>query len=264
MNQAKKPRIIAFVNQKGGVLKTTLAAQVAYGLARSGLKVLAIDMDPQGNLSQAHNFRPDLVFPLNSTLAALTRKAIANTYETAANLRLIPSDITLAKAEMGFIGLPDSHALLTKALSRSLGDLYPTGLDYVIIDSPPNLGLLTLNTLYAATEVIIPLTCDSYAMNGVAALLETIEIIQETNSQLQITGYAACKVDMRRNIDQQSILKMTEVFGEKLFKSFIPESTALKVAGGLGVSIWDHDHRTLACASISALCAEIIERDPRE
>lgn len=264
MEPAKKPRVIAFVNQKGGVLKTTLAAQVAYGLARSGLKVLAIDMDPQGNLTQSLGAQdweydePGILKP-DGTYYALDNRQLGILGTTKEqNLRLMPTSIGLVKAEMGFIGRPDSYFLLEKALDKNK----PDDLDYIIIDSPPNLGLLTLNSLYSASEVIIPLTCDSYAMNGVAALMDTIQLVQEKNNHLKVTGYVPCKVDMRRTIDQQSIAKMQEVFGDKIFKAVIPESTALKVAGGLGVSIWEHDHRTLACASLSALCAEIIERDP--
>lgn len=258
MEQAKKPRVIAFVNQKGGVLKTTLTAQVSYGLARRGKRVLTIDMDPQGNLTQAMQFQPDLISDLNSTLAVLTHKRIVHTYEAAENLRHIPADITLAKAELGFVGLADSHALLTKALERSLPTLAP--FDFITIDSPPNLGLLVRNTLYAASEVVIPLTCDNYAMSGVGALMETIEIIKETNKGLKITGVVACKVDMRRLIDQQSIAKMQQVFGDLLFKARIPESTALKVAGGLGLSLWAHDPGSLAIPALDAVCEEIIER----
>lgn len=259
MEQAKKPRVIAFVNQKGGVLKTTLTAQVSYGLARRGQRVLAIDMDPQGNLTQAMRFEPDMISDLNSTLAVLTHKRIVHTYKAAENLRHIPADITLAKAELGFVGLADSHALLTKALERSLPTLHPA-FDFITIDSPPNLGLLVRNTLYAATEVVIPLTCDNYAMSGVGALLETIEIIKETNKGLKITGVVACKVDMRRVIDQQSIAKMEKAFGPLLFKARIPESTALKVAGGLGLSLWAHDPGSLAIPPLDAVCEEIIER----
>lgn len=261
MESAKKPRIIAFVNQKGGVLKTTLTAQVAYGLARTGFKVLAIDMDPQGNLSQAlHTHEEDNPAPFITALDALEQREIRLAYGVTENLNIVPADASLSKAEMGFGYLPDSHALLKKAIEKMV--LFPAGLDFILVDSPPNIGLLTRNIIYAATEVVIPMTCDNYAMNGVAVLMDFIDIIKEANKELVITGVVPCKVDTRRVIDQQSMTELARIFGDKVFKTQIPECTALKVAGGLGLSIWEHDSRNLVVTRLADLCLEILERSP--
>ncbi len=262
MNTAKQPRTLAFVNQKGGVSKTTLAAQVAYGLSRMGQNVLAIDLDPQGNLTTALGMQ-DKMKEGGSSLDVLEKKMIPFFhYRTDPAMRIIPSDIGLAKAEMGFISRADWQFLLIRALSREAE--WKSETDFIIIDSPPNLGLLTLNALMATHEVIIPITCDSYALNGVTALTETIQTVQSMNPALTIGGIVASRVDMRRSIDQASIKRLEEMFGDLVFKTRIPENTALKEAGGLGKSIWEHDSRSLAATAITSLCEEIIERSLHE
>ena len=264
MEPAKQPRILAFVNQKGGVCKTTIAAQIAYALALRGKKVLAIDMDPQGNLTTAldaqgwANAPGDDYGPPTGTYWTLDNRRLGNFVSVRTNLDIMPTDIGLAKAEMGFISRPDYQFLLTKAIQAT-----PLHYDFIIIDSPPNLGLLTINTLLAAREVIIPLTCDTYAFNGLSALTETIGVIKTMNPSLFLSGVVAARVNAQRNIDKESLQKMTEMFPDILFQARIPENTALKEAGGLGKSIWEHASGSLAAVAFDTLCDEILERGAR-
>ncbi len=258
MEQAKKPRILAFVNQKGGVCKTTIAAQLAYALGMRDKKVLAIDMDPQGNLTTAMGFGTGFDDHC-STMRALERRivdGIEPIRKGSMRVSVLAADIGLAKAEMGFISRPDWQFLLKQALKDMVLDM---GFDFILIDSPPNLGLLTINTLMAAEEVIIPLTCDSYAFNGLAALTETIGVVKGMNPSLTLSGVVAARVNMQRNIDKESLKKMEDQFPDILFKARIPENTALKEAGGLGKSIWEHAPGSLAAAALSNLCEEILE-----
>lgn len=264
---SQKPRVLAFVNQKGGVSKTTLAAQVAFGLARHhGKGVLAIDMDPQANLTVALGAQGKE--DPNALVYEILNRRQVDQYQTIENnLWLQPSTIDLARAEMGFINRPDSQFLLKKAFSSPpLNSGYADAnwlerYDFVILDSPPNLGLLTLNCLVAATEVYIPLTCDVYAMNGVAALMDTIQLVKGTmNPSLAIGGVIPSRVDARRVIDRNSLQMMQEFYADLVFKTRIPESTALKEAGGQGKAIWDHDPKSQAAEALSRLCIEILER----
>lgn len=257
MDQPKKPRIIAFVNQKGGVCKTTLAAQLAYGLADDGCKVLAIDMDPQGNLTTALGI-PEESTDANSTMISLQSRTLMQVLARPF-LHIVPTDIGLAKAEMGFISRPDWQFLLSLAIKESKPEAY----DYIIIDSPPNLGLLTINTLMAAQEIIIPLTCDTYAFNGLAALTDTIRTVRTINPSLTLSGVVAARVNVQRNIDKESLQKMAEMFPDILFKARIPENTALKEAGGLGKSIWEHAAGSLAATALGWFCKEVQERGQR-
>lgn len=262
MEQAKKPRILSLVNQKGGVCKTTIAAQLTYGLARKGAKVLAIDMDPQGNLSTALAVG-DMDGEPTTTEALLTqtlKPCYLGGSGNGAGYYAVPADISLAKTEMSLIGRADWQFLLTEGIK---GLKHIPDLDFIIIDSPPNLGLLTINTLMAAEEVIIPMTCDNYSFNGLAALTDTISVIKRMNPSLTLAGVVAARVSPNRNIDKQSIKKMEETFPDILFASKIPECTALKVAGGLGKSIWDHDSGSLAATALASLCDEVMERGRR-
>jgi chromosome partitioning protein len=260
-------RILAAVNQKGGVCKTTITAQIAYRLAALNKHVLAIDMDPQGNLTtalgvQGWNLSSDPMDECPSPTDAYTvldkrEMGLLAASPKYPRLHVVPSDINLAQAEMGFISRPDWQFLLTKAIK---GD--DRAYDFIIIDSPPNLGLLTINTLMAATEVIIPLTCDTYAFNGLAALRDTIETVKTMNHSLSLMGVVAARVNAQRNIDKESLKRMDELFPDILFRAKIPENTALKEAGGLGKSIWEHAPGSLASSALADLCDEILERRP--
>lgn len=264
MEQAKGPRIIAVVNQKGGASKTTLAAQIAYGLARRGKKILAIDMDPQGNLTTALGLAKHISPGFLSSDLLREKRVPGVHWCTTPNggFHVIPTDVGLAKAEKNLNHDSRWQYLLKMALKPVDGpyaELYPT-LDFIIIDSPPNLGLLTINTLTAAQEIIVPITCDVYAFNGLTALTETIAEIRDLNPSLTLMGVVACRVDLRRSIDQESIQQMTEMFTGLLFRARIPENTALKEAGGKGQSIWDYRPGSLAVPAFDQLCDEIIER----
>lgn len=264
MEESKKPRVLSLVNQKGGVSKTTVAAQIAYGMARRDKKVLVVDMDPQSNLTTAMGIADD-VNPNFTTKQALTHRELPGVHNSR-SIYVIPATIHLAELERSLIARTDWQFLLSKALKPKDGtpyaDLFPT-LDFIIIDSPPNLGLLTVNTLMAAEEVIIPLTCDTYAFNGITALTDTIGEIRAMSPALRLMGVVASRVDMRRKIDQESLQTMKGMFADILFDAKIPENTKLKEAGGLGKSIWEHDSGGLAVLAFDGLCEEILQRGAR-
>jgi chromosome partitioning protein len=251
-------RTLAYVNQKGGVCKTTLAAQTAYGLARLGKKVLGIDLDPQGNLTFSLGLKPDKIQRDATVGAVLEKRELVGIYNTPISyLDVIPADIGLARLERSLSGLADWQFCLQFALKDAAAERY----DYILLDCPPNLGLLTINGLMAAQEVVIPVTCDSYALKGMVDLWETIRTVQKMNASLGILGVIATRVNLQRNIDKDMLKLLKERFPTLLFSTRIPENTALKVAGGLGKSIWEHDAGSLAIPALEALCEEIVNRE---
>lgn len=264
MQQLKKPEIIASCNQKGGVGKSTLAAQIAYGLSRlKDKRVLCIDLDPQANLTMAFGKQGKFDRTLSS-YQALKNKEIPNVLDLEVNLSLIPTDIELADAEMGFINRGDWQKLLSKALKNFAPETQLGAYDYILIDTPPNLGLLTINALMAADKVIIPVTCDGYALNGLGSLMDTISLMQEENASLKIAGLVASRYDHRRTVDKETVAALKESFEDLLFETKIPESTALKVCNPLGKSIWDYSSGSFAATAMSALCDELLERIEHE
>lgn len=256
-------KVISFANQKGGVLKTTLTAQVAYGLSKfHGKSVLAIDLDPQGNLTMAMG-QFHRAGSHGSSFDVLKNQAIDFTTEVRSNLRLVPADIVLAEAEMGLAGRADWQFLLKTALeNKAENGTDLDEFDYILIDSPPNLNLLTLNALVAADEVIIPITCDGYALGGLAGLQRTIRTVQKLNPTLVIGGVVPCRHDGRRVIDREMVNKMTEIFGDLVYKAKIPESTALKECGPMGKSIWDYSPNSLAAPIVASVVEEFLQRSP--
>lgn len=251
-------RIIAFANQKGGALKTTLTAHMAHGLARFHKKrVLAIDLDPQGNLTMSMGKQGEARegFDANSVLKA---QRITQVTHVSACLDVIPSNINLAGADMGLSGEVDFQFLLRNALENPDG----TNLDYdyILIDTPPTLSLLTINALVAADTVLIPLTCDGFGMSGVAALTRTIAKLQRLNPTLLIGGVIPCRYDQRRVIDRDMVRKMIESFHDLVYSHKVPESTALKECCPMGQIIWDYNPSALAAPVMEALCAEMLER----
>jgi chromosome partitioning protein len=229
---------------------------MAYGLAALGKKVLAVDLDSQGNLTMAMGMRGEFDATQNTTWM-LTHEASPTPRAVRENLYLIPADISLARTEMGLLG-PTFQFLLKNALTRLLSPEF--GFDYILIDAPPNLNLLTINALVAADLVIVPLTCDGYAMSGIADLTRTITTLQQLNPSLSLGGVVACRFSRQRVIDRQMVAEMERAFGPLLFKAKVPESTALKECGPLGKSIWDYAPSSLAAPIMAELCQELLEK----
>lgn len=251
-------KIICIANQKGGVGKTTTAVNLSASLAVAEKKTILIDMDPQGNSTSG--------FGLNSTEGILTiyqaliAKAPLNEImrETEINfLKLIPANIDLIGAEIELISLPDRDLRLKKAIQESELDF-----DFLIIDCPPSLGLLTLNSLTAADSVLIPLQCEYYPMEGLSQLIKTIELIKiNLNSALRIEGILLTMFDKRNNLCHQVSEEIRKHFGGLVFDTIIPRNVRLSESPSFGKPIILYDADSKGAESYLSLAREIMSRN---
>ena len=247
-------KIIALVNQKGGVGKTTSVINIGAGLNRLGKKVLLIDLDPQAHLTyslgiQAHELERAIYEVL--TGGATLQEVLIN----SDGLMIIPSALSLSGAEIELTGLPGREFLLKEVLSKV------KGYNYILIDCPPSLGLLTLNALTTAQEVYIPLQTEFLALQGLSKLLETIGVVKKRlNSNLEITGIIATRFDRRKNLNREVVAKIKDYFGNKLFKTLIRDNISLAEAPSFGKTIYEYKPRSYGAEDYLTLSKEIIER----
>ena len=217
-------RTIALINQKGGVGKTTTAVNLGACLADLGKKVVLIDIDPQGNSSSWMGININELHKsmFNVFHDNLPIKEIL--HETSIeNMWIVPSNVTLAAIERTLANKLENDTILKKSISPLLNHF-----DYIILDCPPSLGLLTVNALSAVKEVFIPLETKVLALNGLVTLINTVNLVKDTlNSSLEITGIIACMFDVRTNLSNKVVETIKEKFHDKLFKSIIRESTQL-------------------------------------
>ncbi len=249
--------VIALINQKGGVGKTTTTVNIGAGLARSGRSVLLIDLDPQAHLTyalgvQAHEL-PVTVYELLKEEKDLQEVLI----ERGEGLRLLPSSLTLSGAEMALSGIAGREFLLREAFEQMSEPP-----DYVLIDCPPSLGLLTVNALTFAREVYIPVQTEFLALQGMSSLIQTVEVIQRRlNRDLTLTGIVATRFDNRKTLNREVVEKIVETFGDKLFKTVIRDNVSLAEAPGHGQTIFEYRPRSTGAKDFAAICQEIIERE---
>ncbi len=250
-------RIIVVANQKGGVGKTTTAVNLSASLAKLGKKVLVVDMDPQGNTTSGLGIDKNEIE--NSIYAVLigecgAREAIIeDVYE---NLSLIPSNIDLSGAEIELLELDEKEFVLDTQLS-AVRDAY----DYIIIDCPPSLNILTLNSMCAADTVLVPLQCDYYALEGLTQLMQTIGLIQERlNGDLELEGVVFTMYDARTNLSAQVVENVKGNFDGSIYDSIIPRNVRLAEAPSYGMPITEYDPRSAGAESYLRLAREIIER----
>ncbi len=224
-------KIIPIVNQKGGVAKTTTAVNLAAVLSFSDKKVLLIDMDPQGNASSGLGVDPDeLEYSVYDVL--INNRRIEDTIVKSdyKNLVILPSNIQLAGAEIELVSMENREYYLKEALKEIDGFF-----DYVIIDCPPSLGLLTLNALVAADSVIIPIQCEYYALEGVSKLISTIELVKDNlNQDLEIEGVLMTMFDGRTNLSVQVVDEVKKHFGNKLFNAIVPRNVRISESPSYG------------------------------
>ncbi|MDD4957329.1 MAG: AAA family ATPase [Candidatus Omnitrophica bacterium] len=225
---------IAFCNQKGGVAKTTSALNVATYLALLGKKTLLIDLDPQANATSGIGIdKATIEKSIYNVLHEHIRleEAIHNT--DIDNLFVIPSNINLTGAEVELVNVMGREYRLKKALQDM-----PQQMDFVIMDCPPSLGLLTINGLTAATSIIIPIQCEYYALEGLSQLMQTIKLIKDNlNDKLYIEGVLMTLADFRTNLTKEVIDEVKKYFGEKVYKTIIPRTIKLTEAPGFGKPI---------------------------
>lgn len=252
-------RTIAFVNQKGGVGKTTCCANIGAGLALRGRRVLLVDLDPQANLSEGLGVdTSELKETVYDVLTAGTdiHDALLHVKE---NLDLVPSDIDLAGAEAELISMQGRESRLKSALQ------HVKGYDYILIDAPPSLGQLTLNAMYAAKELFIPVQTEFYALKGMAKLMSTITEVQKWgNKDLEISGVIGTCFDGRKNLSKEVLDQIIENFKDKVFKTQIRDFVALAEAPAAGQDIFAYDQKSRGAEDYAGLCGEITAMEKKK
>lgn len=236
-------RIITVANQKGGVGKTTSTVNLAAGLALHGLGVLVIDLDPQGNASTALGIdhrAPGLASVYELLLGEVTLAEAVKKSPSQETLYCVPATLDLAGAEIELVSLVARENRLRNALDpQTLADL---GIDYVFIDCPPSLGLLTVNAMVAAREVLIPIQCEYYALEGVGQLLRNIELVQaHLNPQLHVSTIVLTMYDGRTKLADQVADEVRRHFAAKVLTTIIPRSVKVSEAPGYGMTIIEYD-----------------------
>lgn len=249
-------KIIAVANQKGGVGKTTSAVSLAASLADQGKKILLVDMDPQGNATSGLGItaRDKTSYEVIINHLPLNQAIIAT---SQAGLALVPSDIRLAAAEVELVGEPQREFRLDTMLKPE-APLY----DFVLIDCPPSLSLLTLNALSAAHSVLVPIQCEYYALEGVSALMATVNRVQKTfNPALELEGVLLTMFDGRTNLSLQVADEVKKYFRDKVFMSIIPRSVRLGEAPSHGQPIGTYDPKSAGALAYRSLANEIIRNN---
>lgn len=247
-------RSIAISNQKGGTGKTTTTINIAYGLHNLGQKVLVLDLDPQANLSTSlgisdHNVNYNVYHLLKNECSA--NEAIIN----LRGISIIPSNIDLAAGEVEFASIAGREFLLKEALQEVVD------YDYILLDCPPSIGLLTLNAFVMAQEIFIPVQAEFLALQGMSKLLETIEIVKNRlNTTLDISGLIATRYDKRKLLNREVVEKLETHFGDKLFSTFIRENISLAEAPSFGQDIFTYRPESTGAQDYLSLCEEIIRR----
>lgn len=252
-------KAIAIFNQKGGVGKTTTNINLAACLANKGKKVLLLDIDPQGNTTSGLGIdKRNIEYSTYDLLIEKdfdTPKAIIKT--GTEGLDLIPASVSLSGAEVELVNVKGREKRLKKAM-----DKVKKKYDYIFIDCPPSLGLLTVNSLTAVDSVLIPIQCEFYALEGVAQLMNTIEIVKKNlNSKLEIEGVILSMFDGRTNLSIQVVEEVKKYFGRKVYTTVIPRNVRLAEAPSYGLPIVEYDPRSTGAEAYREFAEEFLKSE---
>ncbi|GAC1657799.1 MAG: AAA family ATPase [Candidatus Dormibacteraceae bacterium] len=250
-------KFVAIVNQKGGVGKTTTAINLAAALAERGRQVVLIDLDPQGNTTSGLGFdvrrQRRTVYQLLSGEAGIDEVALAT---AVPGLFLVPSDLSLAGAEIELATMAEREFRLRQALGELRG-----GYGHVIIDCPPSLGLLTLNALTAAQEVLVPVQCEFYALEGLGHLLFTLQLVRERlNPELRLGGIVMTQFDARTTLAWDVLEQVRHAYPAEVFQTLIPRNVRLSEAPSHGQPITDYDPTCRGAIAYRELAKEVLSR----
>ncbi|GAA0123635.1 AAA family ATPase [Clostridium faecium] len=251
-------KVICVFNQKGGVGKTTTNINLCSYLAMHGNRILAIDIDPQGNTTSGLGFdKRKLELSIYDVLTTdiLLNETIKKC-ELVDNFYIVPSTITLAGAEVEMINKPNRETILKKKI-KELEDNF----DYIFIDCPPSLGLLTINALAACDSVLIPIQCEFYALEGLSQLMNTVELVKKSlNKKLQIEGVILSMYDSRTKLSNEVVSEVKKYFGDKVYDTPIPRNIRLAESPSFGLPIMLYDDKCKGAEAFEKLTKEFLSK----
>ena len=253
-------KVISIANQKGGVGKTTTTVNLGTILAKKGKKVLLIDADPQGNATSGLGVEKEVEFSTYDLLVNDTEVQDVIQDTIVRNLKVCPSNINLAGAEVELVSMMSREQRLKEKLEE-VKDVF----DYILIDCPPSLGLITLNSFTASDSVLIPVQCEYYALEGLGQLINTINLVKKhLNKEIQIEGALLTMYDMRTNLSNQVVKEVKKYFDNKVYKTVIPRNVRLSEAPSYGMPITEYDPRSKGAKSYIKFAKEFLKINEEE